>query len=168
LGLQAGKLRRKEIHVADVTYVSKVRVEPVEGRIRRAYLPIQEEPILFGVHSEVAEHYGAGPEEIEPHDTTLDYLVAAAGGWLLGTFRGALAARQVSFDNLYADTVGEVETENKVLVVKRIRQVFHLTADEKDREKIERVLNVYADSCPVARSIKGSVEISSELELTPA
>jgi hypothetical protein len=80
LGLQAGKLRRKEMRVADVTYVSRVRVEPVEGRIRRAYLPIQEEPILFGVHSEVAEHYGASPEEIEPHDTTLDYLVAATGG----------------------------------------------------------------------------------------
>jgi hypothetical protein len=80
LGLQAGKLRRKEMRVADVTYVSRVRVEVVEGRVRRAYLPVQEEPILFGVHSEVAEHYGVGPEEIEPHDTTLDYLVAATGG----------------------------------------------------------------------------------------
>jgi uncharacterized OsmC-like protein len=154
--------------MSGVTYISRVRVEPVEGRIRRAYLPIQEEPVLFGVHSEVAEHYGVSPEEVEPHDTTLDYLVAAAGGWLLGTFRGALAARRVSFDNLYADTVGEIETEKRVLVVKRIKQTFRLTADEKDREKIERVLRVYADSCPVARSIKGSIEISSELDLTPA
>jgi uncharacterized OsmC-like protein len=62
--------------------------------------------------------------------------------------------------------VGEVETEGKVLVVKRIRQLFHLTADAEDRDTIERVLEVYADSCPVARSIKGSIEISSELELT--
>jgi hypothetical protein len=36
--------------------------------------------VLFGVHSEVAEHYGLSPEQVEPHDTTLDYLVAAAGG----------------------------------------------------------------------------------------
>jgi uncharacterized OsmC-like protein len=64
--------------------------------------------------------------------------------------------------------VGEIETENKVLVVKRIKQTFHLTAEEKDREKIERVLKVYADFCPVARSVKGSIEISSELNLTPA
>jgi uncharacterized OsmC-like protein len=64
--------------------------------------------------------------------------------------------------------VGEVETEKKILVVRRIKQIFHLTADEKDRDKIERVLGVYADSCPVARSIKGSIEISSELEFTPA
>jgi uncharacterized OsmC-like protein len=62
--------------------------------------------------------------------------------------------------------VGEVETENRVLVVRRIRQTFHLTADEQDREKIERVLKVYEDGCPVARSIKNSIEISSELVLT--
>ena len=62
--------------------------------------------------------------------------------------------------------MGEVETEGKVLVVKRIEQIFYLTADEKDRDTIERVLEVYADSCPVARSIKGSIEISSELDFT--
>jgi uncharacterized OsmC-like protein len=62
--------------------------------------------------------------------------------------------------------VGEVETEGKVLVVKRIRQTFHLAAHQGDREKIERVLNIYADGCPVARSIKGSIDITSELDLT--
>ena len=67
---------------------------------------------------------------------------------------------------MYADTVGEVETEDKVLVVKRIKQTFHLAADEKDRETIERVVDIYADSCPVARSIKDSIEITSELALT--
>ena len=61
--------------------------------------------------------------------------------------------------------MGEIEVENKVLVIKRIKQTFHLTADENDRETIERVLGVYADSCPVARSIKDSIEISSELDL---
>ena len=66
--------------MANITYFSKIRVELVEGRIRRAYLPVREEPVLFGVHSEVAEHYGVSPEEEESHDTTLDYLVAAAGG----------------------------------------------------------------------------------------
>ena len=72
----------------------------------------------------------------------------------------------MSFQNLHADTVGEIEVERKVLVIKRIKQVFHLTARERDRAKIERVLEVYADGCPVARSVKGSIEISSELDLT--
>jgi uncharacterized OsmC-like protein len=61
--------------------------------------------------------------------------------------------------------VGEIETENKVLTVKRIKQTFHLVADEGEREKVERVLKVYADSCPVARSVKGSIDISSEFDL---
>jgi hypothetical protein len=70
----------REMRVSELAYISRIRVEPVEGKIRRAHLPIQEEPVLFGVHSEVAEHYGVSPEQVEPHDTTLDYLVAATGG----------------------------------------------------------------------------------------
>ena len=72
----------------------------------------------------------------------------------------------MSFENLHAETVGEIEVEGKVLVIKRIKQTFHLTAAESDRKTIERVLEVYADSCPVAASVKGSIEISSELDLT--
>ncbi len=63
-----------------VVYVSKVRVERVKGPLRRAYLPVETEPIRFGVHSEVATHYGVSPDVSEPHATTLDYVVAAAAG----------------------------------------------------------------------------------------
>lgn len=50
------------------------------GPQRLAYLPAQDEPVTFGVHSEVADHYGVSPEQYPPHATTLDYVVAAAGG----------------------------------------------------------------------------------------
>jgi hypothetical protein len=73
---------------------------------------------------------------------------------------------QESFENLHAEMVGEIE--RKVLVIKRIRQIFRLTADGSDRKIRERVLEVYADSFPVAASVKGSLEISSELDLTVA
>ncbi len=72
----------------------------------------------------------------------------------------------MSFESLGADTVGEVELQGKVLVIKRVKQTFHLAANERDRETIERVLEVYADSCPVARSVKDSIEITSKLDLT--
>lgn len=62
--------------------------------------------------------------------------------------------------------MGEIETEDEVLVLKRIKQTFHLSADEEDREQIERVLKVYAAGCPVARSIRESIEITSELDFT--
>ncbi|MDP9315643.1 MAG: hypothetical protein M3R24_33075 [Chloroflexota bacterium] len=63
-----------------VVYRSQVRIERVQGPLRRAYLPTNTEPVLFGVHSEVAEHYGVDTNVQEPHATTLDYLVAATGG----------------------------------------------------------------------------------------
>ena len=63
-----------------VTYISRVRIERVAGKLRQAYLPVESEPVLFGVHNEVAAHYGVSPDSEEPHATTLDYLVAAAGG----------------------------------------------------------------------------------------
>ncbi len=53
-----------------------------------------------------------------------------------------------------------------MLVLKRIKQTLHLTAEEKDRETIERVVEVYEGSCPVAASIKPAIEITSELDLT--
>ena len=57
--------------MADVAYVSRVKVEPVEGKTRRAHLPAEEEPVLFGVHGEVAEHYGVSPDVEKPHSSTL-------------------------------------------------------------------------------------------------
>ncbi|NJN55102.1 MAG: hypothetical protein HC804_10290, partial [Anaerolineae bacterium] len=47
---------------------------------RRAYLPAETEPVWFGVHSEVAVHYGVDTAVHEPHATTLDYVIAAAAG----------------------------------------------------------------------------------------
>jgi hypothetical protein len=61
-------------------YVSKIRLERLKGSLRRAYLPVEKEPVWFGVHDEVAEHYKATPGAYEPHATTLDYVVAAAAG----------------------------------------------------------------------------------------
>jgi len=63
-----------------IVYVSQVRIERVNGPLRRAFLPAEREPVLFGVHGAVAAHYGVTPDISEPHATTLDYIVAAAGG----------------------------------------------------------------------------------------
>ncbi len=59
---------------------------------------------------------------------------------------------------------GEVELEGKVLVIKRIHVTYTgLEVDDQDAEKVERVLAVHADGCPVARSIKGAIEITTQL-----
>ena len=66
--------------MGEVIYTSRVRIERVKGPLRRAYLPAEPQPVLFGVHGAVAEHYGVELKEHQPHATTLDYLVAAAAG----------------------------------------------------------------------------------------
>jgi hypothetical protein len=63
----------------EVVYDSKVRIERLAGGHRRAHLPVGA-MADFGVHDEIAEHYGRRPGEFEPHAATLDYVVAAAGG----------------------------------------------------------------------------------------
>ena len=62
------------------TYVSRVRIVRDRGPIRQAYLPIEREPVIFGTHDEVREHYGTAPGQYPEHATTLDYVVAAAAG----------------------------------------------------------------------------------------
>ncbi len=66
--------------MSEVVYRSIVRVERVKGPVRKAWLPALDEPITFGVHSEIAEHYGVEPDAYPPDATTIDYLVSAAAG----------------------------------------------------------------------------------------
>lgn len=66
--------------MAEPAYVSEVRIERREGPIREAFLPAEERPVVFGVHGAVAAHYGVNAGDSTPHATTLDYVVAAAGG----------------------------------------------------------------------------------------
>ena len=61
-------------------YTSRVRIERLRGPLRRAWLPAESQPVAFGVHSEIAAHYGVDPERFPAHATTLDDVVAAAGG----------------------------------------------------------------------------------------
>jgi hypothetical protein len=66
--------------MSEVVYVSQVTIERQAGPLRLAYLPAEPRPVTFGVHGAVAAHYKVNPDVVEPHATTLDYVVAAAGG----------------------------------------------------------------------------------------
>jgi hypothetical protein len=66
--------------MSDVVYRSEARIERVAGPLRRAFLPGETAPVLFGVHGAVAQHYGRAPGTFDPHATTIDYVVAATAG----------------------------------------------------------------------------------------
>ncbi len=60
---------------------------------------------------------------------------------------------------------GEIEKDGNVLVIKRIHVSYHLNLKPEQRETAQRVLGFHADKCPVARTIKGCVDISTELNM---
>jgi uncharacterized OsmC-like protein len=55
-----------------------------------------------------------------------------------------------------------------VLVIKRIRVQYRLPVPDDKREEAERAHDVHQRACPVARSIGGSIEIETALELLSA
>ena len=62
---------------------------------------------------------------------------------------------------------GEIELEEKILVIRRIHVKFELRADAAQRETVERVHGFYANSCPVYRSLRAAIAITSEVVLLP-
>jgi uncharacterized OsmC-like protein len=66
-----------------------------------------------------------------------------------------------------ARVVGEVELEDKVLVVRRIHVRFELKATPEQREVAERVHGFFAMSCPLYRTLRSAIAISTELVLAP-
>jgi len=61
--------------------------------------------------------------------------------------------------------IGEVELEGNVLVIKRIHVQNKLRAPEERREIVERVHAMHVEHCPVARSLKGAIAVTTSLEL---
>ncbi|MGH9660965.1 MAG: OsmC family protein [Bryobacteraceae bacterium] len=84
---------------------------------------------------------------------------------MAGTFGGALEARQISAaaGRLVAEAVGEIETEEGVLVIRRIHTRLILKATEEQRATAERVHGMFADRCPVYRSLRAAISMTTEL-----
>lgn len=73
---------------------------------------------------------------------------------------------------LTSEAVGEVEKEEGVLVVKRIHVTYHLKVEqsllEQKRDAIDRAMKFHPDRCPVARSIRAAIAITTSLEIEQA
>ena len=87
---------------------------------------------------------------------------------MVGTFGGALEARQIDAGGgrLTADVTGEVETEEGVLVIRRIHVAMRLAAPEDTRPTVDRVHGVYAMRCPLYRTLHQTIALSSSVELS--
>jgi uncharacterized OsmC-like protein len=154
---------------AAVVYRSEVRAVPGGPGVKIISLPAETQPVAMGMHGGVAAHYKLAEGTFTPHAATLDYLVGATAGCLLGTLARALRVREVNPDaeHLHMTAVGEHEAEDGVLVLKRIHVVAHLRAPASKRETVERIFPLFASNCPVHQSICKAIEITTELDFQP-
>ena len=60
---------------------------------------------------------------------------------------------------------GEVELEGTVIVRRRLHGKLELRAAQEHRESAARVHGLYADSCPLYRSLRAAIGITTELVL---
>lgn len=58
-----------------------------------------------------------------------------------------------------------MELQGKVLVIRRIHVTYQLKLDPQKREAAERAHKVHAEFCPVARTIRDCVEVTTSLEM---
>src|SRR5271169_7263279 len=88
---------------------------------------------------------------------------------MIGTFAGALDARKIDAKDgrLTCDVRGEVEDDGGVLVIKRVHVTHTLRSEDPDsiRDAVERVHKIYAQSCPVYRSLSPAFAITSSVEI---
>lgn len=88
---------------------------------------------------------------------------------MLGTFGGALEARRIDPNQgrLTGEITGEVETEDNVLVIRRIHVEMTLHAAEEARATAERIHGIYAMNCPLYRTLHNAIQLTSSLKLVP-
>ncbi|MEV0847648.1 OsmC family protein [Streptomyces sp. NPDC049954] len=145
---------------------SIVRVAGAPGRAKLVDLPLTPQQVPMGVRDEVAEHYGLAEGQFEPMATTLDYLVGATVACLSGTLGGRLGAIGQSTANgrLTAEGRGALVVDGGVIRVRAIHVAYTLTLDDDvDEAKVRRAHETHARYCPIARSIGGCIEITSEI-----
>ncbi|TMD68308.1 MAG: OsmC family protein [Chloroflexi bacterium] len=88
---------------------------------------------------------------------------------MTGTLGGALEARKIEAGegHLTSEAEGDVEVEDRVLVIKRIRVRYQLSGCPADkRDAARRAHEHHASRCPVYRSIGGCIDITTTLEFS--
>lgn len=60
-----------------------------------------------------------------------------------------------------------MEVEDKVLVLRRMHLTLELHAESEHRDTAQRVHGFFAEACPLYRSLRPAIAITTELVLLP-
>ena len=58
--------------------------------------------------------------------------------------------------------------DDGVIVIRRVHVTYHLKAEASERETIDRVHGFHADKCPVYRTLKNSIDITTDFVIEGA
>ena len=70
-----------------------------------------------------------------------------------------------SAENLVAQVEGDIEDVDGVMKITKIRLRYGFRIPAGAREKVERVLESYAEKCPAYQSVKGCIDCSWDADI---
>jgi uncharacterized OsmC-like protein len=149
--------------MGEVIHTSRIKIVREKGPTRRATIEGFTEPVYYGVHGGIMKFYKVEPEK--EHAATLDHIVAATAGWMMGTLATLMAEKKIPTpESLYwADVEGDIENVSGVLKITTIRVKYHLKATADQLSAAKECFSNYITRCPAAQSVIGSIKIEDEL-----
>jgi uncharacterized OsmC-like protein len=70
-----------------------------------------------------------------------------------------------SAENLVAEVEGDIEDVNGVMRITKIRLHYRFRVPAGAREKVDRLMESYAEKCPAYQSVKGCIECSWDADI---
>ena len=70
-----------------------------------------------------------------------------------------------SAENLVAQVEGDIEDVGGVMKITKIRLRYRFRIPAGAREKVERLLESYAEKCPAYQSVKGCIDCSWDADI---
>ena len=150
-----------------LAHISRVKIhkEPGKDKVKCAEFDGFSGITRMGVNGGIAEFFKVQPAE--PLPSTLDYVVAAVGGCLLGTLAGAFEGRGLRADPEKLETIaeGRMEEIDGKLLLTDVTVKYRIKVSKDQRQAAERALEYHADRCPVSESVKRGITVDWQSEI---
>lgn len=149
-------------------YVSRCHIIRRAGPDRDVVLPTGES-VTFGVHGDIARHYGIPVEQGAGHAATLDYVVAAIASAMVGTFARTLREEGIILGagDVEAEAQGIFRSDEGELVLAALEVSYELRVPRSvDGDVLERAHDRHVPMCPLVRTFGRCIEIRTSYSVT--
>ncbi len=87
---------------------------------------------------------------------------------MTGTLAGALEARKIPAygGTLDTEVEGDIEEENKLILLTKVRLKYKLRIPKGKRAEAERALQLHDSRCPVSQSVQRGIKVEWSADIT--